>query len=101
MQQSSHIGGGGFKFLLIVSVAAIVLRQSVIVGVRAVAIEDCSGQNAGAKLTYVDIENCGEKDLFCPFVRGTNASMEVAFKTSKLDADWTSAQTTQGATELL
>lgn len=70
------------RYSRIASVAIVLLLQ--LDGyARAITIDDCSGDGTVAKLTHVDIENCGEKDEFCPFVKGRNATTEIAFHTSK------------------
>lgn len=50
-------------------------------------IEDCSGEEAIAKMLDASINNgikdCGESDQYCELVLGKNATIRVDFETSK------------------
>lgn len=80
---------GSLNHKSIILFAAISLLLQAIVQLEAVDITECSGDGAGASLIYVDIENCGEKDKYCPYVVGQNFSTEFAFRASKSEQSQT------------
>ena len=51
-------------------------------------ITDCSGDNARAKLETVHVGNCPETADKCPLVKGTNASIEIDYKSGMYGSNW-------------